>query len=432
MSQWFPRGCALPGVVVLCLTAAMVWVGPLPRGAAVRGGLPARSSAASARIFEDGRFAGGATLVDRNWALTVGHIFAGAGTYTLRFGVVDNSDDQDSIANIRTIDGIVPHPQLADVAMVHFATPVPEGTWIPPLATQAPPRYSAARLYGWGPTGEVLNRALGLVLDQAAVEQAAELRSGFPAFARAFPPSIEPMTVNLVADGGDSGSGIFSADGTLIGVHYASATYGYFDASGDPVGQNYMATYNQPVWLHREWIRRVISGAGSSNAAPRDELKRRRLTGVEGNTLPMTLPPQTDLCDPGMTSCTSPVLRWARGVLLGAGNYRGTALARCVAVERNGCSFDGVAAAAGTSARMRLGPSSAPNAPGTREVMVWCTADAAFPEAGSPTRPVLRVSFTNADPQKSPIGYGWWDVTPDQVGTGTGRTLLDTSRLTPC
>jgi hypothetical protein len=45
---------------------------------------------------------------------------------------------------------------------------------------------------------------------------------------------------------------------------------------------------------------------------------------------------------------------------------------------------------------------------------------------------VLRVSFTNADPTDSVLGYGWWDVTPDQVGTGAGQTLLDPGPLQPC
>jgi hypothetical protein len=64
--------------------------------------------------------------------------------------------------------------------------------------------------------------------------------------------------------------------------------------------------------------------------------------------------------------------------------------------------------------------------------MVWCKTSTAFPDASSPTRPVLRVSFTNGDPQESPLGYGWWDVTPDQVGTGSGQVLVDTGRLAPC
>jgi hypothetical protein len=45
---------------------------------------------------------------------------------------------------------------------------------------------------------------------------------------------------------------------------------------------------------------------------------------------------------------------------------------------------------------------------------------------------VLRVSFTNAEHAEEHLGYGWWDVTPDQVGTGNGTTPLDTGPLTAC
>jgi hypothetical protein len=72
-------------------------------------------------------------------------------------------------------------------------------------------------------------------------------------------------------------------------------------------------------------------------------------------------------------------------------------------------------------------------APGTREVQVWCTTTTPFPDATSPTRSVLRVSFTNAEHTTAQIGYGWWDVTPDQLGTSpTDQTPLDTSRLAHC
>jgi hypothetical protein len=65
-------------------------------------------------------------------------------------------------------------------------------------------------------------------------------------------------------------------------------------------------------------------------------------------------------------------------------------------------------------------------------VVAWCQTTTAFPDQGSPAQPVLRVSFTNADPSDSPLGYGWWDVTPDQLGTGAGQTVLDTGALSPC
>jgi hypothetical protein len=61
--------------------------------------------------------------------------------------------------------------------------------------------------------------------------------------------------------------------------------------------------------------------------------------------------------------------------------------------------------------------------------MVWCKTTASL-TPGDPTQQVLRISFTNADPQESPLGYGWWDITPDQAGTG--NTPLDPSHFTTC
>lgn len=144
----------------------------------------------------------------------------------------------------------------------------------------------------------------------------------------------------------------------------------------------------------------------------------------------MAMPPQVDVCDEGETSCDKPEPQWAPGVLTGAGNYRGTALAVCVQAAGNTCSFDGTAHAGGAIGRLSLGPSAAPGT-GPREVMVWCASSNVFAEGAEPQQ-ALRVSFTNGDHEKVPVGMGWWDVTPDQVGTGAGQTPLDTSHLTPC
>lgn len=241
-------------LVVLALVSALLVVSPSRQSEAVENGYPARSPAAQVRIFNRGVFTGGGTLVARDWAITVAHHFMedfdNPDRYSLRFGTVDDQNDSNDDSRLRQIDRIVLAPR-GDAVMVHFADPVPEGTWLPRLAAQAPGVFDWSRLYGWGSAG-------------------------------------------------------------------------------------------------------------------------------------------------------------------------------------NGCSFDSADYATGTSLRMRLGPSSAPEAAGTRHVMVWCKTTTAFPDPDSPSQPVLRVSLTNADGIEVPVGMGWWDVTPDQVGTGSGQTLVDTDRLATC
>jgi hypothetical protein len=225
---------------------------------------------------------------------------------------------------------------------------------------------------------------------------------------------------------------MFSPPGTLAGVHRGLEIYRHVNSSGNLGAPAYEQPFEMPVWQFRDWIRRVISGEGTSNPG-HDELKRRRLAGDNsGASLPMTLPPEADVCDAGSPACAPSAPAWAPGVLLGAGNYRGTAMARCASAGNAACSFNGTAYAEGASARLLLGPASAPSAPGTREVVVWCKTTTAFPDPGSPARDVLRLSFTNAEHADVVIGYGWWDMTPDQVGTGTGQTLVNTGPLDTC
>jgi hypothetical protein len=413
----------------VCLAVlALLVAGPAPQSKAVEGGLPAGSSSGSVRIFEGGRWAASGTLVDRNWALTSLHVFRRLDLpHTLRFGVLNNDDDPRSTANLRTIDQVVVHPQLADVVMVHFADPVPPGTWIAPLATQAPGSYTAARLYGWTQEGHILQRALGLILDPVAQQNAAHLRAADRYFGKRYPGDIQPMAVNIQAEPGDSGSGIFSAGGLLLGVTTDRGEYSYqFNASGDPVGTRFTAAYAQPVWQHRAWIQRVISGEGSSGSQPGPPRRQLTSNDTTSTQLPMTLPPQ-DGCDTG-TTCPQPV--WEQGALLGAGNYRGTALARCATAANNTCTFGQTTYPTGTSTRIPLGPATAPGT-APRQVMIWCKTSTSL-TPGDPARDALRISFTNADPQESPLGYGWWDITPDQLGTGNGNTPLDPSQFTPC
>jgi hypothetical protein len=126
------RGVLL-GVAFLAVSVMMVGI-PLPQSRAVTPGrLPAEADAAQIRLFQDGQYAGSGTLVDRNWALTVAHVIRqpdNPDVYSVRFGVVDNARDGQGDSNLRAIDRIVLHPQLADIAMVHFRDPVPQDTWI--------------------------------------------------------------------------------------------------------------------------------------------------------------------------------------------------------------------------------------------------------------------------------------------------------------
>jgi hypothetical protein len=311
---------------------------------------------------------------------------------------------------------------------------VPESTWIPGLAADPPVRDTPALAYGWGSTrGATLYRSTRPIYDAAARENAQALRSAEPDFATDFPADVDPVVVDSGPTFGDSGSGLFSPPLVLAGVHSWNQNYRHVNESGNLYGESTEVSYLLPVYRYRAWIERVISGEGSSSSPPPGGSNRRRLTQDQATGDPlMTAPPELDVCDPGQPSCNLPAPTWLRGVLSGAGNYRGTASLRCVQAAGTTCSYAGVPTTGGTSARLRLGPATAPTAQGTREVMVWCRTTTQFPDAGSPTQPVLRVSFTNAEHSTVQLGYGWWDITPDQVGTGSDTAPLDTTQLATC
>jgi hypothetical protein len=426
----FPDGVpprrGLVAVVAFVVTCAVMAGSSCAPGKAA-GSFTTGSPAAQVRIFENGLFVGSGTLVARDWVLTALHVFDhpnNPAAYSMRFGVVNDQNDANDTEHLRSIAAIVPARQ-GDMAMVRLSEPVPDGTWTPRIAAEAPDVLAWGRLYGWGPDGHTLNRASTLVYDPVATANAAARRQVDGQFATRFPDGITPMVLDLVPSPGDSGSGIFVDRGTLTGVHTGVAHYLHVNGSGNLVPPVLRASFEQPVWQYRQWIIDTINGAGTSGSTPDpgdDEPRRRRLADAIDGDLPMTLPPQPVSCDED-AQCGSPT--WVQATLLGAGNYRGIAQALCATAEGNSCSFNGVAYAAGDAARMALGPSSAPSALGTRQVMIWCRATPA-----SSARQLVRVSFTNADPHPSPLGYGWWDVTSDQVGTG--QTRLNTAALDPC
>lgn len=395
-----PRGCGLL-LVVFALALAGVAGSPLAPSKAVLG-TPADSDHAQVRIFGNGEFVGSGTLVDRNWVLTVAHNFERPDNpriYSLRFGVVNNENDQNDMTNLRTLDRIVPAPH-GDVAMVHFADPVPSSIQIPSLATQAPARGAEEQMYGWGHDGSALMGGTWIVYDPVAAENAATLRTSDPVFAASFPSGIQPMVTNGLAMEGDSGSGIFSPLNVLAGIFWGRTSYRRPDSSARTIGNPmWRPEYDQPVWQYRQWILDTISGTGSSGE-PHDELRRRRLNEdqVTEDDLPMTLPPKS----------TSPDPTWLLATLTGPGTMQGLVQATCANVTDNSCSFDGTLYNKAPG-QVRVGSG--------REVMVWCKTTDALTVGGSPQQ-VLQVSFTNAERREAPIGMGWWHVNPSQVTTG--------------
>ena len=350
--------------------------------------------------------------MDSNWLVTAAHIFSrpdNPGVYSFRFSVGDHRI-------LRTFDNFAWGP--GDIAMAHFVDPVPDGTWFPSLATSAPSRGAPALMFGASPDGNTVHQRYTVVYDPVASVNAAEARSAHPDFTALFPAGIEPMVVNAVGQFGDSGSGVFLAGGVLAGVNCCVQDYTTVNGTDN----TFEATYEQPVWEHRQWILDTINGVGSSDDDNHDELKRRRLNDA-GRELPMTLPPPANLCepgeDPGAGGCSDPTWQLAT---LTPSVTTGRVAAVCPDVPTNNCSFNDSPWHTATPDRLNLGVS--------REVMVWCKTTDTLTNGGAP-QPVLRVSFTNAEPDRPLIGYGWWDVSPDHVSTAQGL-LIDTTQFATC
>jgi hypothetical protein len=411
--------------------ALLVCLMPITHVAAVVGGDASNTSAAQVRIFGDGAFMASGTLVDRSWVLTARHTAQFPMTYSVRFGVRSSGEDNDS--NLRTVDRIVTHPN-ADLAMLHLAEPVSVYTWIPRLAARPPRDNAEVRQYGWGPDGTVLRRLLVPVTDAIASENAAALRPAYENFNTMFPTGVEPLVLDLLTNEGDSGAGAFDTDGNLVGIHSALAPYQHVNGTGRLRGLAYPATYDQPVWPEAAWIRRVINGEeGTSSSHPSaSQTMGRQLAAQPSGGPPMTQPPQNHVCDPDDQACGQPQPIWLPAALAGQGNYRGIAIARCAAAGNNSCSFGETSYSAGDYAKLPLGSTSVPDTPVGREVLVWCTAQTPFPTADSSNRQILRVSFTNNDQDDTPVGFGWWDLTPDQVTDLGTKQFVDPSRTGTC
>ena len=410
------RGRLLTLVVVFVSALVGLAVSPRPLSQAATN---ASDDAAQVRVFENGSYLGGGTLVDRNWVLTTASHFSrpdNPSIYSIRYGVV-NAEGDDDDSNLRSVDRIVAAPR-GDVALAHFADPVPRNIAIPHLATAAPRRGAQILLYEW--IDNTLKRALTVVYDPVAKENADAMRSAHPVFTAFFPENIQPMAT--IADTDlttlDRGSGVFSGE-ELVGVGDVTAEYHRVNGSGNLGPRAYTARYEQPVWQYRDWIQRVISGEGSSNPPPHDEL-RRRLPETDGGGPAMTPPPSTNICDAGDEKCASPDPVWKLATLEERGSAEGYSVRlMCADVTGNECSFGGTV----------FGYSTSLSLPSSREVMVWCKTTAALIVGGSP-EPALRVSLTNAERSEVPAGQGWWHVNPAQVTTG--KAPVDTAPFATC
>lgn len=422
------RGLGLLVVLVLGSTAVLVGGSPLDRSKALDG-QKAQLPNGQVRIYQSGEFVGGGTLVAPDWVLTARHLVNTPGNsremYSLRFGTLTSADD--TADNQRVAAQVVLHGET-DLALVRLDRPVPGGTVIADLATQAPTRFTRALMYGWGKSswenGPLsLNVTATSVIDpEPRLNDKKNNEENFPHWWRyVWPENPLPMILSTTIHRRDSGSGAFIG-GRLAGVLSGAWPYQFFNKKGEPVSDDlFRLPWELPVWGYLDWIRRTINGEGSSG--PKDEPQkndelRRRLNDASNDRaqdLPL-LPPQTRVCEPGQ-SCPSPDPTWVVATLTGR---QGATAVTCAAGSPNGCKFAGKTYAAGTSATLALGFEGGT---GSREVLVWCISQPANSAVQN-----LELSFTNADAPSGQLGMGWWLVTRDFVRTdSTAGNIADLS-----
>jgi hypothetical protein len=408
-------------LLVMVVVSGAVW--GAPPGEAVDG-QRATSNPGVVRIFEAGDVVGSGTLVDRNWVLTTGHVFAAhLSQYTFRFGGTDDSQDGDSQANLRTFDRMAVHPTVPDLVMVHFADPAPEGTTTMPVATTNPftPDRPLGVLLGWGlpPSvtgGSRLRMRLTAVADQDPAANVAALRAQERDLWSLTGDARMLALHAQLSRGGDSG-GALMRGGAAVALHWGTGAYRRPNETGSLAGPELHVSYEIALWPYAQWVRSVINGEGTStpDPAPHDELKRRKLEEGENNPgqALMTGPtpcPGDGFCDP------QPATPLA--TLVGFSSQQGAAPARCAGSDDgDSCSYDSTSYPKDSPATLQIAPppkTGIDATTGRRNIIVWCKHTGSL-TTGAPPTDLVRFSFTNTDVTEPTPAYGWWDTTPKQV-----------------
>jgi hypothetical protein len=414
---------ALLGSVLLLVTVVVsgaVWSGP-PGRAVV--GWQATNNPGVVVIYEQGQQMGSGILIDRNWVLTTGHIFvADLSQYTFRFGETDDGQDGNNQANLRSLDRMAVHPTVPDLAMVHFADPVPDGTAIMPVATTNPFEHDPrVTVWGWGrPQSDTGSMQLRLALTVVADSDPAAIVN----LRRAANPDVWSDTGDatmlalnrFVTRAGDSGSALI-ANGVAAGMNWGHGPYRATNETGTLTGPTFHVSYGIALWPYTRWIRQVINGEGTStpDPPPHDELKRRKLEEGDGAPGPAVMTGPTPC--PGDGSC-DPEPAAQRAALVGFSSRQGAAPARCAGSDDGDtCSYDTITYPQDSPATLQIAPpptTGVDATTGRRDVIVWCKLTGSL-TTGAPPGDLVRFSFTNTDVTEPNPAYGWWDTTPQQL-----------------